>query len=100
VGSPGGTKKRSGGRLFVPFFSGVVRGAVLQGVFEISWRNVVVICGEVVVNCVVNVVNLRTLFDHRKTGHLFQLYFQVGILRLEGSPKAERRRRQSAWNYD
>jgi hypothetical protein len=30
---------------------------------------------------------LRTLFDHRKTGHLFQLYFQLEILRLEGSQK-------------
>jgi hypothetical protein len=67
-------------------FFGRGEGCSFTGVFEISWRNVVVICGEVVVNCVVNVVDLRTLFDRRKTGHLFQLYFQVGDAEVGKEP--------------
>jgi hypothetical protein len=32
-------------------------------------------CGEVVVDCVANVVNCRTVFAVLKMGHQFQLYF-------------------------
>jgi hypothetical protein len=35
-------------------------------------------CGEVVVDCVVNVVSWRTLLWCGKIGQLFQLYFLLG----------------------
>jgi hypothetical protein len=48
------------------------------GIFEILLCFVVVICGEVVVKCVVNVVCWMTLFARFKLRHLFQLYFSAG----------------------
>jgi hypothetical protein len=49
----------------------------LLGIFDFLWRLWMVICGENVVKCVVNVEKKPTLFRGCKIGHLFQLYFQA-----------------------
>jgi hypothetical protein len=54
--------------------------AFLLGIFEILACFVVVNRGEVVVDCVVNVVCWLSLFGRLKVGQLFQLYFWVGTL--------------------
>jgi hypothetical protein len=50
-------------------------GAVLLGICAFSVCFVVVICGEFVVECVVNVVFYRTLFRGLKMGQVFEVYF-------------------------
>jgi hypothetical protein len=47
----------------------------LLGIFAFLWCLYVVNRGEVVVECVANVVCCRPLFRGLKMGHLFQLYF-------------------------
>jgi hypothetical protein len=47
----------------------------LQGFLRIVWCSVVVNRGEFVVNCVVNVVEKRSLFGVQKVGQGFELYF-------------------------
>ena len=49
--------------------------AFLLGYFDFLWCLWMVNRGEVVVICVANVVNGRSLFRGRKIGHSFQLYF-------------------------
>jgi hypothetical protein len=48
----------------------------LLGVFEFLVCFVAVICGEVVVDCVANVVNWRTLFGTLNVGHLPESFFE------------------------
>jgi hypothetical protein len=57
---------------------------VFIGVFSFLASFVVVNRGEVVVDCVVNVVCWLPLFRRLKVGQLFQLYFWVGTL-VQGS---------------
>jgi hypothetical protein len=54
------------------------------GIFAFSWCLCVVNRGEVVVECVVNVVCCRSLFRGLKVGHLFQLYFQTADTEYRG----------------
>jgi hypothetical protein len=54
--------------------------AFLLGILSFLVCFVVVNCGEVVVDCVVNVVGRLPLFCRLKVGQLFQLYFWVGTL--------------------
>jgi hypothetical protein len=54
--------------------------AFLLGFFEILVCFVVVNRGDVVVDCVVNVVCWLILFRRLNVGQLFQLYFWVGTL--------------------
>ena len=71
----GGAGKRL---IFSHFFSGMVeeaKGTFLQGVFEFSCVWVMVFCGEVVVECVVNVVGRMVFFRGRTACHFFELYF-------------------------
>jgi hypothetical protein len=49
--------------------------ADLLGIFQFLVCFVVVICGEFVVECVVNVVFYRTLFRGLKMGQVFEVYF-------------------------
>jgi hypothetical protein len=53
----------------------VVEGAVLLVICQFLVCFVVVICGEFVVECVVNVVFYRTLFRGLKIGQVFEVYF-------------------------
>jgi hypothetical protein len=48
------------------------------GVFELCGCTMMVNRGEVVVNCVVNVDGGTSVFQGRKIGHRFQLYFFAG----------------------
>jgi hypothetical protein len=62
------------------FFAGLFfwRGeyGVLQGFLRISWCSVVVNHGEVVVDCVVNVVGGLTEFGSRNVGQGLRIYFR------------------------
>src|ERR1700716_392939 len=50
-------------------------GAILQGVLQILWCNVVVNRGEFVVGCVVKRGELTTTFPESKTRHFFEFIF-------------------------
>jgi hypothetical protein len=56
----------------------------LLGIFAFLWCLGVVNRGEVVVECVANVVCCRSLFGGLKVGHLFQLYFQTADTDVRG----------------
>jgi hypothetical protein len=78
------------------FFQGFARRkmgcggvAFLLGIFEFLVCFVMVNRGEFVVDCVVNVVSLLSLFRGLKMGQLFELYFWIGASR--GARKANQR---------
>jgi hypothetical protein len=54
--------------------------AVLLGIFQFLVCFVMVICGEFVVECVVNVVFYQTLFRGLKMGQVFEVYFLVAAV--------------------
>jgi hypothetical protein len=52
----------------------------LLGIFQFLVCFVMVICGEFVVECVVNMVFYRTLFRGLKMGQVFEVYFGLAAV--------------------